>query len=251
MANLGGRTAIVTGGARGIGFAICRALSAAGAHVVVTDLAGVEDAVARLQADGASAEGHLCDVSDRAAVRRAFQHVGHSREGIDILVNNAGLFTGLKFRPFSEIPEDEWERVMRVNVDSVVHCATEVLPFMRAKGGGSIVNIASSTPLFGMAGMLHYVASKGAVIAMTRSMARELGDDRIRVNAVALGFTISEKIAENGDFAGSRERALAARVLKREQTVEDCTGTVLFLAGPDSDFITGQSIVVDGGSVMR
>lgn len=250
MTKLMGRTAIVTGGARGIGFAISRALACAGAHVVVLDLIDTDVAVARLVSEGASAEGLLCDVSNRDAVRESFERIGTVRSGIDILVNNAGLFTGLKFRSYVEIPSDEWELVMRVNVNSVFHCATEVLPFMRMKGGGSIINISSSTPLFGMTGMLHYVASKGAVIAMTRSLARELGEHHIRVNGIALGFTISEKVAANSEFSASRMRAVQVRALKREQTVEDCTGTVLFLSSSDSEFITGQSIVVDGGSVM-
>jgi NAD(P)-dependent dehydrogenase (short-subunit alcohol dehydrogenase family) len=171
---------------------------------------------------------------------------------IDVLVNNAGIFADLAKKPFTQIDDAEWDRVMAVNVRGSFACAKAVAPVMIAKGGGKIVNIASGTVFKGFAGALHYVASKGAVVAMTRCLARELGAHEICVNAIAPGLTMSEAVVDNPEWGGAAgEATVASRALKRAQQPADIVGTLLYLASAASDFVTGQTIVVDGGSVMR
>ena len=183
---LEGKVAVITGGAAGIGFAYARRFLAEGARVVVADIADPAPAVDKLAAAG-RAFGVATDVSDAASVR-AMVDAAVARFGrIDVLVNNAAVFAALKPRPFDEIPEAEWDRVMAVNVKGVWNCARAVAPVMRAAGGGRIVNVASAIVAKGTALLLHYVTSKGAVVAMTRALARELGPDRITANAVARG----------------------------------------------------------------
>jgi NAD(P)-dependent dehydrogenase (short-subunit alcohol dehydrogenase family) len=170
---------------------------------------------------------------------------------VDVLVNNAAVFATLKPRPFEAIPESEWDRVMAVNVRGIWNGVRAVAPLMRAQGGGRIVNVASAIAHKGTAGLLHYVTSKGAVITMTRALARELGPDRIAVNAIAPGLTLSETVLANPDIAAfQREAVLASRALKRDEVAGDLEGTVVFLASEDSAFMTGQTLVVDGGSVF-
>uniref|UniRef100_UPI002DD664FC SDR family NAD(P)-dependent oxidoreductase n=1 Tax=Pseudorhodoferax sp. TaxID=1993553 RepID=UPI002DD664FC len=171
---------------------------------------------------------------------------------IDVLVNNAGLFANLAMRPFEQIEAAEWDRVMAVNVRGPFECAKAVLPQMRAQGYGKIVNIASATVFKGSPMLLHYVTSKGAVVAMTRSLARELGDAGIRVNTLAPGLTASENTLANPAWQGAvGADNIASRAIKREVTPEDLCGTLVYLASAESDFVTGQVIVVDGGSVMH
>ena len=172
--------------------------------------------------------------------------------GIDILVNNAGLFADLGKKPFREISGEEWDRVMAVNVRGSFECAKAVVPAMIERGRGKIVNIASGTVFKGFPNMLHYVASKGAVVAMTRSLARELGVHNIGVNAIAPGLTMSEAVAVNPEWTGAAGAGtVASRALQREQVPADIVGTMVYLCSADSDFVTGQTISVDGGSVMR
>jgi NAD(P)-dependent dehydrogenase (short-subunit alcohol dehydrogenase family) len=245
---LTGKVAIVTGAGMGIGRAIATELGAAGASVVIADVRGAEEAAAELNEAGIAALGVRVDVSAEVdtvdMARQAVERFG----GIDILVNNAGLFTTLRSGPLEEIAVDEWRRVMDVNVLGSFLTIRSVSSAMRTRGGGKIVNIASGTPFKGVAHLLHYVTSKGAIIAMTRSVARELGDANILVNAVAPGFTISDGVLAQPDTTDMRTSAAGKRVLQREQHPRDIVGAVRFLAGPGSDFITGQTIVVDGGA---
>jgi NAD(P)-dependent dehydrogenase (short-subunit alcohol dehydrogenase family) len=170
---------------------------------------------------------------------------------VDVLVNNAAVFAALRPQPFEAIPEAEWNRVLAVNVTGVWNCARAVAPVMKAQRGGRIINIASAIVAKGTPQLLHYVASKGAVIAMTRALARELGDWNIGVNAVAPGLILSDTVQANPDIIGFQHAAvMAARSFKREAAGEDVEGTVVFLASPDSAFMTGQTLVVDGGSVF-
>jgi NAD(P)-dependent dehydrogenase (short-subunit alcohol dehydrogenase family) len=243
-----GKVAIVTGAAQGIGRAIAEGLSAAGARIVVADLHGAEEAAAAFR-DGV---GITADVSNEADVQRLVDETVDRCGTVDVLVNNAGLYASLAMRPFDQIPLDEWRKVMDVNVASMFLTCRAVVPVMRANGGGKIVNISSGTPFRGVPFLLHYVTSKGAIVAFTRALARELGKDNVLVNCVAPGFTISEGVAAHPEVIEKlRDVSVAARTIQRDQLPDDVVGAVVFLCGPGSDFITGQSIVIDGGQTFH
>jgi NAD(P)-dependent dehydrogenase (short-subunit alcohol dehydrogenase family) len=244
---LEGRVAVVTGGAQGIGNAIARGLAAEDARVVVADLQRAEEAARPL-----GGVGLTVDVSDESQVLRMVEDVVERCGRIDILVNNAGIYASLEMRPFTEIPIDEWRRVMDVNVLSMFLTCRAVVPRMREQGGGRIVNISSGTPFRGVPFLLHYVTSKGAIVALTRALAKELGGDEVLVNCVAPGFTMSEGVQEHPEVIEAlREVSVAARTLKRDQHPEDVVGAVVFLCGPGAAFITGQTIVIDGGQYFH
>ena len=171
---------------------------------------------------------------------------------IDILVNNAGIFADINKKPFAEIPLQEWEKLLRINLTGTFLCCNSVYPQMKKQGKGKIINVTSSTHFFGVPFLAHYVTSKGAIIALTRTLAREAGVDGISVNAIAPGFTISDAIEGNETFSEqSHQRAVDSRCFKRNELPEDLVGTIVFLASDDSDFITGQTIVVDGGDAFN
>jgi NAD(P)-dependent dehydrogenase (short-subunit alcohol dehydrogenase family) len=242
---------IITGGASGIGYVFAQDLARAGHKIVIADLKGAAEAAQRLNAEGCSAIGVMADVvseSDTAEmVRVACDRYG----GVDVLVNNAGIFTALTMKPFDQITNQEWTRVMEVNTLGPFNCAKAVVPVMRQRGGGRIINIASVAPIKGTPKMIHYVASKGAVIAFTRALARELGADGITVNAIAPGFTLSEGVLQNDMHSKMGDSARkTGRIIQRDQVPQDLTGALAFLAGAGAGFITGQTIVVDGGSVF-
>jgi NAD(P)-dependent dehydrogenase (short-subunit alcohol dehydrogenase family) len=244
---LEGRVAIVTGGAQGIGNAIARGLAAEDARVVVADLQRADEAARQL--DGL---GLTVDVSDESQVEQMVEDVVERYGRIDILVNNAGLYASLEMRPFTEIPADEWRRVMDVNILSMFLTCRTVVPRMRERGGGRIVNISSGTPFRGVPFLLHYVTSKGAIVALTRALAKELGGDEVLVNCVAPGFTMSEGVREHPEVIEAlRDVSVAARTLQRDQQPEDVVGAVVFLCGPGAAFITGQTIVIDGGQYFH
>ena len=237
----------MTGGAQGIGNAIARGLAAEDARVVVADLQRAEEAARPL-----GGVGLAVDVSDESQVERMVEDVVERCGRIDILVNNAGLYASLEMRPFTEIPIGEWRRVMDVNVLSMFLTCRAVVPRMREQGGGRIVNISSGTPFRGVPFLLHYVTSKGAIVALTRALAKELGGDEVLVNCVAPGFTMSEGVQEHPEVIEAlREVSVAARTLKRDQHPEDVVGAVVFLCGPGAAFITGQTIVIDGGQYFH
>jgi NAD(P)-dependent dehydrogenase (short-subunit alcohol dehydrogenase family) len=247
---LEGKVAIVTGGAAGLGLAYARRFVAEGARVVIADVADSAAALKRLDAPAAT-HGLRADVAVFDDCRRMVEEARRRFGRIDVLVNNAAVFATLKPAPLEAITEAEWDRVMAVNVKGIWNCVRAVTPVMRAQGGGRIVNVASAIAHKGTAGLLHYVTSKGAVITVTRALARELGPEGITVNAVAPGLTMSETVLANPDIAAfQREAVLASRSLKREAVADDVEGTVVFLASDDSAFMSGQTLVVDGGSVF-
>lgn len=252
MTELTNRVALVTGGAMGIGREICLELARAGAAVVVTDRVEPTETVEAVRAIGGQALAVAADVTSESAMAHAVAAGVEGFGGVDILVNNAGLFASLRSRPFTEIDLDEWRAVFDVNVLGSAVAARAVVGAFRARGGGRIVNIASTTAFKGVAFLLHYTSSKGAILAMTKALARELGDDGILVNAVAPGFTVSTGVEANADhLARMRDNAPTGRVVHREMTPDDVVGAVRFLAGPGSAFITGQTIVVDGGAYFH
>ncbi len=239
MTALEGKVAIVTGGAQGIGAAIVSGLEAAGVTVVVADLNPPDGGI---RADVASEK----DVS--AMVEETLERHGR----IDALVNNAGLYASLEMRAFTEIPLEEWNRVMEVNVASMFLTCRAVVPVMRKQGGGKIVNISSGTPFRGVPFLLHYVTSKGAIVALTRALAKELGRDSIHVNCVAPGFTMSDGVKSHPEVIEKlRDVSVASRTIQRDQVPEDVVGAVVFLCTPAADFITGQTMVIDGGQYFH
>ena len=246
------RVAIVTGGAQGIGAAYAQALAQHGAKVCIADLLDGNAVVQAIQSNGGQAIYQRCDVTDSASVQAMVDATVKAFGKVDILVNNAGLFANLQLKPLLEIDSAEWDKVMAVNVRGIFECTKAVVPEMRKQQYGKIINIASGTVFKGPPMMLHYVTSKGAVVAMSRSLARELGDDGIRVNTLAPGLVMSEGVVANPAWKGAIvANNVASRAIKRDALPEDMTGTLIYLAAPESDFVTGQVLVVDGGSVMH
>ena len=252
MGRLDGKAAIVTGAAQGIGAVYAAALAREGAAVCVSDILDASGAVDRIRGPGGKAIGVQADVTDMAACENMVAETVSAFGSADILVTNAAMFAEIERRSFQEIDGDEWDRIMAVNTRGVFNCIKAVTPTMRERGYGKIVNISSSTVYSGVPLMLHYVASKGAVDAMTRALARELGDAGIRVNTIAPGFTMSDRIeAQREKLEFYVNLSLTGRSIRREQAPGDLIGALLYLTSPDSDFVTGQAIVVDGGMVMH
>jgi NAD(P)-dependent dehydrogenase (short-subunit alcohol dehydrogenase family) len=248
VSDLDGKVAIVTGGAKGIGRAIADALAADGARIVVADLQGAQEAAA----DFPDGVGLTVDVASEDDVARMTTETIERCGAIDVLVNNAGLYASLAMRPFDQIPVQEWRQVMDVNVLSMFLTCRAAVPHMRAQGSGRIVNISSGTPFRGVPFLLHYVTSKGAIVALTRSLAKELGADAVLVNCVAPGFTMSDGVHEHPEVIEAlRDVSVGARTLKRDQVPEDVAGAVAFLCGPGAAFITGQTMVIDGGQFFH
>jgi NAD(P)-dependent dehydrogenase (short-subunit alcohol dehydrogenase family) len=244
------RVAIVTGGGKGIGRAYCLGLAAEGARVVVADIADPKPTVTEIEGRGGQALGVECDVSREADTQRLATETLARFGRIDVLVNNAALYGTLQRRSFMEIPVEEWDRVMAINLRGLFLCARAVFPAMKAQGKGKIINIASSTFFKGVPHYIHYTTSKGGVVGFTRSLARELGEAGIRVNAIAPGFTLSGDNERNISEDRKREN-VQARMLRRAEVPEDLVGTLVYLASDDSDFVTGQTILVDGGGSVH
>jgi NAD(P)-dependent dehydrogenase (short-subunit alcohol dehydrogenase family) len=245
---LAGKVAIVTGAAQGIGRSIAEGLAREGARIVVADLRGAEEAAAAFP----GGVGVTVDVADEDAVSRMAETVVERCGTIDILVNNAGLYASLEMRSFLEIPLAEWRQVMDVNVASMFLMCRAVVPVMQAAGGGRIVNISSGTPFRGVPFLLHYVTSKGAIVAFTRALAKEVGTSGVLVNCVAPGFTMSAGVEEHPEvIAALQQASVSSRTLQRDQVPEDVVGAVVYLASPSSSFVTGQTIVIDGGQYFH
>lgn len=247
-----GRTAVVTGAGTGLGLAFAKRLASDGANVVLVDIDGAEAAAASLAQAERSVLGLRADVSSEASVAAMVESAVQRFGSIDILVNNAAVSQSLKLTKFEELSLAEWQHVLAVNTIGVFLCCRAVAPHMRARKRGRIINVASGTAFKGAPFLLHYVASKGSVISMTRALARELGNDNITVNAIAPGYTLTEgNLANTAFLAAHREAAVASRALPRDAWPEDLVGAVSFLASDDAAFITGQILAVDGGSVYH
>ncbi len=246
---LAGKTAIVSGAAQGIGATYARALAEAGAAVVVCDILDPRQTVESIQSAGFPAMGRIVDITDDVQASGLVAAAIEAYGQVDILVNNAALFGGLPRTRFTEISNADWDQVLITNTRCVFIPTRAVVPHMSERRQGKIINVASTTVHNGTPFLLHYVASKGAVVAMTRSLARELGEFGIAVNCIAPGLTMSDA-AKTGSTAAALERSIQARSFKREQVPEDLIGPLLFLAADDSGFMTGQTLVVDGGAIM-
>jgi 3-oxoacyl-[acyl-carrier protein] reductase len=251
---LADRVAIVTGGGHGIGKAYAQRLAEEGAAVVVAELDGpAGEAVAgALQDQGFRAAAVRTDVADPASAEAMAQKTLEAFGRIDILVNNAAMFATVPMSrvPFDRIDPTEWDRMMAINLRGTWLACRAVVADMRSRQYGKIVNVSSGTALKGSPSRIHYVTSKAGILGFTKSLALELGRDGIRVNCIAPGSTLSEEHPDAGTVA-MRQEAVATRALGRVQHPEDLVGAVAFLASPDSDFITGQTLVVDGGSCLH
>lgn len=242
------RVAVVTGAGQGIGRVMAHGLAHHGAKVVVADIS-VENAqsVAReIESHGNEALALGVDIGDWTSVETMAQEVVQAFGRVDVLVNNAGIFSTLEMRPFWDIPLDEWDKVLQVNVTGVMHCCRAVVPHMQKHQWGRIINISSAAVLMGRPNYTHYTSSKSALIGMTRSMARELGRDNITVNAIMPGATQTE-IPRKTVTQQQRDAIVAMQCVQRPQTPLDLVGYILFLASEGSSFVTGQSIAIDGG----
>ena len=251
---LDGRVAIITGGGHGIGKAYAARLAAEGAKVVIAELDGAAASAvaADLTAQGFAAFAVQTDVADEASANNMAAQAIHQFGRIDVLVNNAAIFATVPMSrsPFDQISVDEWDRMMSVNVKGTWLASRAVVPQMRKQAYGKIINVSSGTALKGSPSRIHYVTSKAGILGFTKTLANEVGKDGICVNCVAPGSTLSEENPDN-DILKMRAQAAGTRALKRVQTPEDLTGAVVFFASADSDFITGQTLVVDGGSCMH
>ncbi len=251
---LQGRVAIVTGGGHGIGKAYALRLASEGANVVVAELDGpAGEAVAEeLKASGRRCIAVRTDVADRKSADEMARAAVDAFGRIDVLVNNAAIFATIPMSrsPFDEIEIDEWDRMMAVNLRGTWLASRAVIPQMRKQAYGKIINISSGTALKGSPSRIHYVTSKAGILGFTKTLANEVGKDNICVNCVAPGSTLSEENPDEG-VVRMRTQATATRALKRVQKPEDLTGAIVFFASADSDFITGQTLVVDGGSCMH
>ena len=249
MGRLDGKTAVITGAGRGIGAVMAKRMAQEGANVVVTDVLDTKTTVEAIMAAGGSAIGMSVDVTSDENLAAVVETTEKTFGSLDILVNNASIFAALQPKPFMQIDNDEFDKVMTVNTRGVHQATKAVVPAMLRAGGGKIVNIASGTFYYGPPGLSHYTASKGAVIALTRCHGRELGDKNIQVNAIAPGLTESEALQGNAGFDPARGPTVQSRSIKREMLPEDLLGSLMYLITTDSDFVTGQTLNVDGGKV--
>ena len=243
------KVAIVTGAAQGIGAAYARGLAKEGAAVAVVDVLDPNPTVKAIQDSGGKALALKIDVSDEKQTEEMAKKTLDAFGGIDILINNAAVYGNIVRKKFEEITVEEWDKLYSVNVKGIFLCVKAVAPTLKAQQSGKIINATSSTFFKGNEDFLHYVSSKGAVVAMTRSLARELGEYNINVNAIAPGQTLSEANLKRGDKVDSN--SLRIRLLKKRLYPEDLVGTIIYLSSSDSDMMTGQVLLVDGGTAFH
>ncbi|MDQ3924129.1 MAG: SDR family oxidoreductase [Actinomycetota bacterium] len=247
------QSVIVTGGARGIGAEYAKAFADEGAVVTIADVLKTEGEMLAKEINGTKNHKALfvqTDVTSEESVARMTQHTAEVFGTINILVNNAAVYMDLSNKkPFDQVTTDEWDKVMAVNARGVWQCSKAVLPYMRREGRGKIVNMTSTTVHLGIPGFAHYVASKAAVIGLTRALARELGSENVTVNAVAPGL-IANEASEHINPREYMEHSIESRAIQRAMSPTDLVGLMLFLASSQSDFISGQTLIVDGGAVM-
>ncbi|NBQ06620.1 MAG: 3-oxoacyl-ACP reductase FabG [Betaproteobacteria bacterium] len=242
------KTIVVTGGAAGIGQAFALGCAAQGANLVVADMNSADETVTAIQQAGGKAIGVKVDVSNQESLNAMADAALKAFGRIDGLVNNAAYFREVKLTPFEEIDPEIWERIFQVNVRGVWQCCKAVMPAMRAQNSGSIVNISSVVAVAGQPGYLHYVATKGAVLSMTKGLAKECGSVGVRVNVIAPGFVITD--ATKNRPVEWQQSFLKARAISREQRPADLVGTAMYLLSDLSAFVSGQTVVVDGGHIM-
>lgn len=249
---LKGRTAIVTGGAYGIGFAAAERFASEGACVVIADIKWHDAAADKLASRFPHVVAITADVTSDESVSDLVAQTIEQFETIDILVNNAAISAELRPGPFEQQSVDDWRRIYEVNVIGVFRTCRAVSSHMRARKSGRIINVASGTAFKGAPGMLHYVASKGAIIAMTRSLANEFGVDNVLVNAVSPGFTLTESVLNApGVYEHFGSQAINTRAIKRDAVAADVANVIYLFATDDTGFITGQTLAADGGSVFH
>jgi 3-oxoacyl-[acyl-carrier protein] reductase len=242
------QTIVVTGAATGIGQAFAIGAATQGAHVIVADMHSADETMDLIAQAGGKSSYAKVDVADDASVRSMVEIALKATQRVDGLINNAAYFREVKLTPFEELDSAEWDRIFNVNVKGVWLCCKATAPVMRRAGRGSIVNIASVVAVAGQPGYLHYVATKGAVLSMTKGLAKELGKDGIRCNVIAPGFVITD--ATKNRPIEWQQSFLKARAISREQRPTDLVGTAMYLLSDLADFVSGQTIVVDGGHIM-
>ena len=251
---LDGRTVLVTGAAHGIGVAYSRELASQGARVAMADIdgEGVAAAAKRLAEEGLDVVDATVDVADPASVERCREELGRVVGDVHVLVNNAAVFATVPMSRagYQELSVEEWDRMMAVNLRGSWLMSQAFVPPMQQRGYGKVINISSGTALKGSVGRIHYVTSKAGIIGFTKTLAREVGGDGVGVNCIAPGSTLSEA-EHDDDVMTLRTSAVTSRAFKRVQTPDDLVGSIVFLASSASDFITGQTLVVDGGSCMH
>ena len=248
------KVAIITGAGQGIGEAFALGFAREGAKIVVADInaANAEKVAAEIRKNKGAALAIHVDVSSESDTMAMAQKTIDAFGKIDILVNNAAIFSGLKLKPFNAWTVDEWDRIFAVNVKGMWLCSNAVVPRMAKQGKGKIVNVSSVTFQLGFTHFLPYVATKGAVVAITRSLARELGDQGINVNSIAPGLTMSEATKKlTSEHHGMAEAVVSNQCIKRCEEPKDLVGVAVFLSSEKADFITGQNLLVDGGLVLQ
>ena len=251
MGSLDGKVAIITGGARGIGRAYALGFAREGARVAIADLTDASDVIGEIHDEGGEAMYTPVDVSDMASTEEMARAVGSHFGRIDILVNNAGYYSHVKLISFDKLSVEEWDKAFAVNARGCWLCARAVFPYMKEAGGGKVINVSSMTAFKTYVlpedqGFVHYVASKAAVVGVTRGLAIEMGPHNICVNTL-----VPEYIPTGLWDDAVDQQVIGTRIFKRTQTPEDMVGTALYLAGPGSDFVTGQTIMVNGGTVLH
>jgi NAD(P)-dependent dehydrogenase (short-subunit alcohol dehydrogenase family) len=260
---IAGKVLVITGAGRGIGKVLAEAYAAEGADLVISDIdaGNIAEVAHQIESSGGSVLSMQTDVTDEDAVSELLKAAVTRYGRIDVLINNAGIYYGLMPEPATQLSKERWDRTMQVNVWGTFLCSRCAFPYMKEAGGGSIVNVSSTTVYLGSKGLADYISSKGAVIALTRGLAQEFGDAGVRVNAVAPGGTWTEAtrmrfLNPDGSFNEDppeqiRAAAIATQAIKRQQRPEDLIGTVRFLASDAAAMVSGQVLVVDGGMVMR